>query len=132
MTAFADPPFAATVLALFARADIRDELWWTTTPHDIELWANVSDVFAWGGGDFEPITPDHLPALQQAYADCVEAGAPECTAELYTARIRGTRPQGAAYPRKARAAALFDACGPERPLDLLNPKRPPQTEEPTP
>lgn len=132
MTTFADPPFAANVLALFAMADIRDELGWTVTPDDIELWANVSDVFAWGGGDAEDIIPERLPILEQAFTDLKAVGATECLAELYAARVRGMRPRGAAYPRKAAAQALFDACGPERPLGLLNPKRPPQPEEVTP
>lgn len=129
MTKFADPPFAANVLALFAMADIRDELGWTVTPTGIELWANVSDVFAWGSADAEDITPERLPILEQAYQDLEAVGAKSCMAELYAARVRGMRPQGAAYPKNAAAAALFDACGPDRKLDLLNPKLPPAAEE---
>jgi hypothetical protein len=50
-------------------------------------------------------------------------------AELYAARIRKMRPQGAAYPERAATQALFDACGPERAIGFGNPRRPP---DPTP
>jgi len=119
------------VLALFWKADIRDELLWHDSPDGIHFAANVSDVFAWGCADAEDITPDTITALEQAHADCLAVGAEEYTAELYAARQRGMRPQGAAYPDKPEAQALFDACGPERAVGLGNPRHPkrPTSEE---
>lgn len=124
--------FVIRVLELFSlsHADAYGDLLWRVDNAEVQLFANVSDVFAWGGADCEPITPDTLPALEQAYMDLKALGAEEFTAELYAARQRKQRPQGAAYPSDAyeswrRVAALYDACGPERPLGLGNPKAPP-------
>lgn len=114
------------VLRVFAAADIQDELLWHDTPDGIRFTADVSDVFFWGCADGEPIDPEDVDALEKAYADCVEARSSMSTAELYAARRRGVRPQGAAYPVESAAAqALMDACGPERPVGLGNPRRPP-------
>lgn len=102
----------------------------------MHLSANVSDVFAWGGADAEPITPDTLPALEQAYTDLKTIDADLYLPELYAARQGGERPQGAAYPDDKtknwrQVSALFDACGPERALGLGNPKAAPAHKEPT-
>lgn len=112
------------VLAIFAKADIHSELLWRFEGDHVEFSANVSDVFAWGSADLEDITPDTLPALEQAYADLRAICAVEHTAELFAARVRRMRPQGAAYPTVLPAQRLFDACGPERLTGLGNPKAP--------
>ncbi|MFL1904800.1 hypothetical protein ACJWDR_37705 [Streptomyces tauricus] len=131
------PDFVTRVLELFSasHADAYGDLFWTVDNGAVRLHANVSDVFAWGGSDCEPITPDTLPALERAYADLKAVGAEEFTAELYAARQRGMRPQGAAYPSKTheswrQVSALYDACGPERELGLGNPKAPPTAAAP--
>jgi len=115
--------FLRRVLALFANADAHDELFWHA---DGKLFANVSDVFDWGSADAEPITPDRLPLLEQAYTDLKGLNAEEYTAALYAARARGMRPQGAAYPEGAAVQALFDECGHEREIGIGNPKPPPR------
>ncbi|KAF5998695.1 hypothetical protein [Streptomyces sp. WAC00263] len=102
----------------------------------MHLSANVSDVFAWGGADAEPITPDTLPALEQAYTDLKTIDADLYLPELYAARQGGEPPQGAAYPDDKtknwrQVSALFDACGPERALGLGNPKAAPAHKDPT-
>lgn len=117
-----DPDFLVEVLTIFAKADSHDTLIWWPKPNGLELWARVSDVFAWGGSDAEAITPERLPVLRQALADATEAGSGGWIAELYAARIRGMRPQGAAYPTTAAMQTLLNACGPARPLGLGNPK----------
>ncbi|MEU8968107.1 hypothetical protein AB0D11_02330 [Streptomyces monashensis] len=125
--------FVTRVLELFSlsHADLYDGgLFWRVDDGKLSLYANVSDVFAWGGADAEPITPDTLPALEKAFTDLKAIDADLYTAELYAARQRGERPQGAAYPDDKHQAwrqisALFDACGPERPLGLGNPKAAP-------
>jgi hypothetical protein len=123
--------FVRQVMSIFARADVRTEMFWNVYGDGIKLYANVSDVFTWGCADCEDITPERLPVLQCAYDDLAVIGALECLAELYGARIRGMRPQGAAYPDDPAARALFDACGPERQVGLGNPKAPPALAEPT-
>lgn len=124
-----DHRFLTRVLELFSasHADAYGDLFWRVDDHQPTLYANVSDVFAWGGADCEPITPQTLTVLEQAYADLKAVGAEEFTAELYAARQRGMRPQGAAYPGAAheswrRVAALYDSCGPERAVGFGNPK----------
>lgn len=117
-----DPDFLVEVLTIFAKADSHDTLLWWPKPDGIELWANVSDIFAWGGADAEAITPDRMPALRKALADLTEAGSACWLAELYTARIRGMRPHGAAYPTNQAVQKLLNACGPARDLGLGNPK----------
>src|SRR4051812_1287044 len=133
----AGPDFVTRVLELFSlsHADAYGDLFWRVDDGEVRLFANVSDVFAWAGSDCEPIPPDTLPALEQAYTDLKAIEAEEFTAELYTARQRGQRPQGAAYPSGTHEAwrkvsALYDACGPERELGLGNPKAAPAHEQP--
>lgn len=129
--------FVTRVLELFSlsHADLYDGgLFWRVDNGELKVFANVSDIFAWGGADAEPITPDTLPALEQAYTDLKALDADEFTAELYAARQRGERPQGAAYPDDKhkswrQVSALYDACGPERPLGLGNPKQAPAHKE---
>lgn len=117
-----DQDFLTEVLTIFAKAESHDTLLWWPRPDGMELWANVSDVFAWGGSDAEAITADRLPILRQALADLTEANATGWIAELYAARIRGMRPQGAAYPTSHDAQRLFNACGPARSTGLGNPR----------
>lgn len=123
-----EPDFLVEVLTIFANAESHDTLLWWAKPDGIELWANVSDVFDWGSADAEAITPERLPALRQALVDLTEAHATGWIAELYAARIRGMRPQGASYPTSRAAQALFNACGPERTCGLGNPKPIPAAE----
>ncbi|MFC9821414.1 hypothetical protein ACFWG6_31040 [Streptomyces erythrochromogenes] len=123
-----DHEFLVEVLTIFAKADSHDYLYWVPGPDGLKLWANVNDVFFWGCADLEEITPDRLPVLQQAAADLLAAKEYGWIAELYAARIRGERPQGAAYPKELALQELFNACGPERLLGLGNPKPIPAAE----
>lgn len=122
-----DLPFVREVLALFARADCHSELYWHVDGDEIKLFALVNDVFAWGCADAEAITPERLPVLEQAFDDLLTVHGTEHLAALYGARIRKTRPQGAAFPKETAIAELFSACGPARSVGLGNPK--PQPEE---
>lgn len=126
------PSLITRVLEIFSlsHADAYGDLFWRVDDGLVSLFANVSDVFAWGGSDCEPITRETLPELERAYSDLKTVGAEGFTAELYTARRRHTRPQGAAYPDKTdpvgpAVAALYNACGPERETGLGNPRKPP-------
>lgn len=118
--------FLRAAVDLIRRADLfGEEILLCLDGQRISVAVNVSDVFAWGGADAEDITPEQLPVLEQAWLDCKSVDADEWTVELYAAWVRGMRPQGAAYPKEAAIAALFDACGPERPIGLGNPRKPP-------
>lgn len=113
-------------------ADITSELLWYTRDGRINVAANVSDVFAWGGSDCEDITPENLPVFQQAIADlrAIHPFDQLYAPELFAARLRGMRPQGAAYPKERTATqALFNACGPARETGFGNPRRPPTPED---
>jgi hypothetical protein len=126
--------FLHALLALSSRIDLGEQLMLHTDGQRIHASVNISDVFWWGGADSEDVTPETLPALEQAYTDlrAVDPYDDMYTAELYAARLRGMRPQGAAYPKeRAATQALFDACGPERPTGLGNPHKPPVPKEPT-
>lgn len=131
--------FLTRVLELFSlsHADAYGDLFWRVENGTVHLSVNVSDVSAWGGADTEPITPEALPALEQAYIDLKALNAEHFTAELYAARQRRERPQGAAYPDERdqgwrEVSALLDACGPERQLGLGNPKAAPAHRDPRP
>lgn len=124
-------PFATRVMEIFSlsHADSYGDLFWRVDDGELKLYANVSDVFVWGGSDVEEITRETLPELERAYADLKAVQAEEFTAELYAARLRRMRPQGAAYPSDTHESwrkvyALYDACGPERAIDVGNPKKP--------
>lgn len=126
------PSFVTRAMEIFSvsHADSYGDLFWRVDDFELKLYANVSDVFAWGGGDCEEITRETLPDLERAYADLKAVKGESFTAELYAARIRKIRPQGAAYPGEAdeagpAVAALFDACGPERAIDMANPQKSP-------
>jgi hypothetical protein len=117
--------FIRAVLRLALAGDFRSELLWCTDGQQVTVSVDVSDVFAWGCADAEDLTPERLPILAQAMADlrAVHPHDDMYTVDLYAARIRGMRPQGAAYPTgRAATQALFDACGPERATGLGNPR----------
>jgi hypothetical protein len=118
------PSFVVEVLGLFDKADCHSELFWRVEGDDVQMYANVSDVFAWGTADLEDITPGRLPILQRAYDDLIAIDSAAELAVLYAARVRKQRPQGAAYPDHPTVRALLDECGPERPLGLGNPRAP--------
>lgn len=126
--------FIHAVLDLAQRADFRGELIWHSDGATLTVSVDVSDVFAWGGSDAEDLTPERLPLLAQAVADlrAIHPSDDMYAVDLYAARLRGMRPQGAAYPKeRAATQALFDACGPERPTGLGNPRKPPAPTEPS-
>ena len=85
---------------------------------DPYLTVNCSDTFVWGCSDFEDITFEELPDLIECYKL-----SPKWGGELWVARKRKMRPQGASYdecyPRSEWH--LFDACGPARKAQLCDP-----------
>lgn len=98
--------------------------WRLTSEGEIQFYALCSDFFWWGTADLEDIAPVDLPMLEQAAADLgsVPSGI-NYVGELFCARKRGMRPQGAYYKHLPKGSwPLFDACGPERERSLTNPK----------
>lgn len=121
-----------------------DSIWWRTDEEyaPFTIFVNCNDVFMWGCADCEPLTPANIGEMERAVADCIaatrgksywgERGTSVFAPMLFCARVRGMRPQGAAYPEggdHAGVRALFDACGPERDVGVGNPQRPPQDGE---
>lgn len=122
------PDFILRVLQAFDRADSYDSLFWKARVDEpIRFFANCSDLFYWATADAEEILPEDLPLLEQTLEELIEIDERHLLAELFCARKRGMRPQGACYRgmygfRNPEVRTLFDACGPERETDLWNPK----------
>jgi hypothetical protein len=116
------------VLSVFA-FDGNESLWWNEDGGEIRFFAQVSDFFHWGGSDLEEIQPGDLDELERAAKDVLLAGAASSVwaGDLFAARKRGMRPQGACYKHIPQSLwVLFNAAGPERAVDLLNPKPVPE------
>lgn len=110
-----------TVIRFAFNNDI-DLLWSVDDETDeIQALVNVNDVFYWGCSDAEQVEAEDVPAFQQAIDDVGNDYGWE--KDLYAARKRGMRPQGAiinaapAYVRK-----LLMEAGPVREVDFANPK----------
>lgn len=102
---------------------------------------NCSDIFFWGCADAEYIEGlDDLQLFRQSMKDIAEIEGNKCFTngpELYCARKRQERPQGAYYKyirsldsgpeaeeKTKKIQALFNAAGPEREVGLGNPYKP--------
>ena len=127
--------FIYRVLELYARYDMQDSLSWSAYGGKVSFFANCNDAFWWATADAEDITPENFAILESSFADCNKAlpviGAIHAN-ELFCSRVRGMRPQGAAYPKESELWPLFDACGPERPTDSKafgNPKPHPRDQQ---
>ncbi len=147
MTAVADVGFILRVLGLFASHDIAGDhpLWWRTDSSyaPVTFLVICNDVFYWASGDAEPITPSNIALLESTLAEVavLERECPDRVngpsifdaVDLFCARVRGMRPQGAAYRGyHATLWPLFDACGPERPAtEPGNTPRPAAASTPT-
>lgn len=122
----ADTDFVTRVLKAF-ELDATDSLWWSFTDGKPQLYAKCSDFFEWGTADNEEIHPEDLDLLEQCVKDVTELDHTNMWAgELFAARKRKQRPQGACYKHLPEALwPLFDAAGPVRQTDLLNPRKHP-------
>ncbi len=102
------------ILSLIAEYDINGEIFWST---DFEFFVNCNDVFFWGCADAEPISAETLDDLEKALKETELDGC-----NLYCARRREMRPQGALYKYlEKKNWPLFDACGPKRDVGFGNP-----------
>jgi hypothetical protein len=128
--------FVDSVLRFAIEHDTVSDLIWREDDGKIHAAVICSDCFWWGSADAEELTPETFPIYKQAVAEC-EALAktlpkdsnqmPQLYAdELFAARIRKMRPQGASYEMYPPVLwPLFDACGPERETGLGNPVKQP-------
>lgn len=121
-----DLDFLTRVLKAF-EFDATDGLWWRFDNDEVRLFATCSDFFDWGSADLEEILPADLELLEQSVKDAEEVdGSNMWAGELFCARKRGMRPQGASYKSLPKSMwPLFDAAGPEREVNLLNPHKHP-------
>lgn len=122
----ADLDFVTRVLKAF-EFDATDSLWWRFDNGELRVFAKCSDFFHWGSADLEEIQPSDLELLEQAVKDTVAADNTNVwVGELFCARKRKMRPQGACYKHLPEALwPLFDAAGPVRETDLRNPHKHP-------
>lgn len=120
---------------------------WNNDRTEIDVYADCSDVFAWGCSDGEQITWENLDVLRQSIADVESITENPYSNKddgflLFCARVRGMRPQGAMYKylevlhkdeeiaaeRTAKLRELFNAAGPEREAGFGNPIKHTNTE----
>lgn len=102
------------LLILASDYDQYSSLYWNS---DLEFFINCNDLFFWGCADLEPILDSDLEFLEACWKETELFGS-----ELYCARKRKLRPQGAYYKHMTpEIAKLFDACGPEREVGFGNP-----------
>lgn len=123
----------AFIVKVLQQFDYEDGLLWSVKDGHAKFSVICNDVFWWGSADAEDLTPDNVDELKRAREDVMSAkgrdqGSSEAewryeayAKELFCARVRKMRPQGAAYPKDPKMWSLFDACGPEREIDILNP-----------
>lgn len=100
------------LLKITDREDLYDDLFWRFDGVENPGFSiRCNDFFYWACSDLEEIeTGEDLDLLEKSCED-----APGFGAELYCARRRKQRPQGAYYKYlEERHHALFDACGPHR------------------
>lgn len=131
--------FLKRVFGLYHRLDNTPPYW---DGAGSEVWINANDLFSWGCSDAVEVTPENLPLLEATGAELEALGdvpAPcyhsvtgalsymdlpaSCWLDdVFCARVRQERPQGAQYKRYPEAIkALLNACGPAKAIDLGNP-----------
>lgn len=115
--------FKINLFKLVAEHDIRDALYWS---EDLSFYFLCNDFFYWGCADAEDIeNQQDVDLLEQCIKDCQavrEFGENHAT-ELFCARKRKMRPQSAVYKFIEKELwHLFDACGPEREVNIVNPE----------
>lgn len=89
----------------------------------ITPFVNCNDTFFWGCSDAEDIeSREDIDLLKKSFED---VGGHYCGSDLFCARKRKCRPQGACYTYYPEEYwHLFDECGEERETGLGNPYKP--------
>jgi hypothetical protein len=121
-----DDQFVRRVLMAFAGEACAD-LVWHADETGLHFSAECSDVFFWAYADLESITPATIDLLEQTRQDLLDATGGDHRAlvelaDLYAARVRKMRPQGALMRHVLPSLwPLYEACGPERAVEFGNP-----------
>ncbi len=119
-------------LALADKWEIQDGFFWRCEGKDIHIFVICNDLFYWGTADLEELTAENIDSYEQTYKDAETAlQFGHCHAdELWCCRVRKMRPQGACYKSIPKELwPLFDTCGPEREIDICNPRKQPTAGE---
>jgi hypothetical protein len=108
-----------------------DALFWRADDvGGFKLFINCNDFFHWACADAEEITDDNVDLLEDTFKEVQELKGKWDAHDaplLFCARSRKMRPQGAFYKHlDTDLHHLFNAAGPDRDLDLFNPKEPGQ------
>ena len=133
---FYDMKFIERLLKVGEKYDMRDQFYWRCGPkygggqfnYPASFFINCNDLFYWGCADLEEVTPENIGELEKALEDAKEAH-PEGHIWgdfLFCCRMRKMRPQGAAYVEYEELWPLFDDCGPERLVEIGNPRKHPR------
>ena len=123
MTPNSESDLTLRVLRVFA-FDNTEQVWWRTDGEyaPVTFFVKCNDLFWWGCSDCEQITEQNIDLLERTAQDLGEDDAAIYLGELFAARSRGMRPQGACYKNwPERIQVLFNACGPEREINIANP-----------
>jgi len=137
--------FILKVLATFEEIDSCDDLIWHVKDGQVSFSVDCNDLFCWGCSDTEDLTEENFHLLEEAIQEI--KAIPETNVKgmksdqkefwgcwpvrsffvpsLFCAKSRKARPQGAAFPSSTHKDLwhLFDACGPEKPVQFGNPYR---------
>lgn len=114
--------FKINLLKLVAQHGLQSDINWN---EDLNFYVGCNDIFFWGCADAEDIeNQEDVDLLQQSIVDCEKLNTLNTVyaTELFCARKRKMRPQGACYPQEeTKLWPLFDACGEEREVGVGNP-----------
>lgn len=107
--------------------DYTECLWWRGIGDEpLTFYVPCNDLFMWGCADVEEITDDNIDSLIDIVNECEEIMGRwrgEDGFLVWCAVQRGMRPQGVYYKHfDEKLHHLFDAAGPEREVDMFNPK----------
>lgn len=111
--------------------DIHEQIYWSINKEgEIKAFFICNDIFYWATADGVDIEIKDIPGIKKIFKEFDgEIDEFDKTGErfmailLWCARKRKMRPQGAYYKHiPNNLHPLFDACGPERTIDIWNPK----------
>lgn len=117
------------LILILDRADLTDLLHlYIDGDSELGVCFNCNDIFFWACADAEEIQNKEDIELLEEILEQVDIKDGFCVVgDLYCAKKKGIRPQGAAYtyyPKKYWP--LFNSCGPEREVNMANPYKPGQ------
>lgn len=128
------------------KIDSSNLIWSHDEKENLTVAAMCSDTFWWGCADAEEITDENIGLFIKTVDECqalksaghLHYGEKYCWStsycdELFAARVRKMRPQGASYELYPSCLwPLFNECGPERQCENGNPHKYPKVESDVP